>query len=175
MAGSPTIASLFAQRVVIGVGDLSASNNTALILSTYALGSCVGVVAYDPVARVGGLLHLMLPDSKLSPEKAAIQPAMFADTGLPLLFRALAGLRAERARLRLYVAGGANVLGGNSDNFRIGERNLKATAAYLSQNGYAVARTDVGGAVNRTVHLEIGTGAIKLKTPEVNEVYSLAA
>jgi chemotaxis protein CheD len=175
MAGSPIIAALFAQRVVVGVGDLSVSNNTGITLSTYALGSCVGVVAYDPVARVGGLLHLMLPDSALSPEKAASQPAMFADTGLPLLFRALLGLRAERKRVRLFVAGGANVLGGNSDSFKIGERNLKATATWLAQNGYAVARTDVGGTVNRTVHLDIGTGAIKLKTPSLNEAYSLAA
>lgn len=174
MAGSPSIASLFAQRVVIGVGDLSVSNNTALTLSTYALGSCVGVVAYDPVVRVGGLLHLMLPESALSPDKAAVQPAMFADTGLPLLFRGLAGLRAEHARLRIFVAGGANVLGG-TDNFRIGERNLKAVAAYLSQHGYRVTRTDVGGTMNRTLHLVISTGAINLKTPEVNESYSLAA
>jgi chemotaxis protein CheD len=175
MAGSPSIASLFAQRVVVGVGELGVSNNIAITLSTYALGSCVGVVAYDPTVRVGGLLHLMLPESNLSPEKASVQPAMFADTGLPLLFRALAGLRAERARLRLFVAGGANVLSGGADNFRIGERNIKATATYLNQNGYTVTRTDVGGVVNRTIHLDIATGAIKLKTPSMNGEYSLAA
>ena len=175
MAGSPTIGSIFAQRIVIGVGDLSVSNNLSITLSTYALGSCVGVVAYDPVTRVGGLLHMMLPDSNLSPDKAATQPAMFADTGLPLLFRALLGMKGERARLRLFIAGGANVLGGGSDSFKIGERNIKATAAYLNQNGYAVTRTDIGGTVNRTVHLEIGTGAIKLKTPDMNGEYSLAA
>ena len=175
MAGSPTIAALFAQRVVVGVGDLGVSNNTALTLSTYALGSCVGVVAYDPVMRVGGLLHLMLPESALSPDKAATQPAMFADTGLPLLFRALAGLRADRARLRLFVAGGANVLGNVADSFRIGERNLKATSAWLAQNGFNVRYSDVSGTVNRTVHLDIATGAIKLKTSVQSGEFSLAA
>jgi chemotaxis protein CheD len=175
MAGSPSIASLFAQRVVIGVGDLSVSNNTAITLSTYALGSCVAVVAYDSVVRVGGLLHFMLPEASLAPEKAATQPAMFADTGLPLLFRALSGLKAERSRLRLYIAGGANVLGGGNDSFKIGERNIKATAAWLNQHGLSVTRTDVGGTVNRTVHLDIGTGAIKLKSPAMNGEYSLAA
>ena len=174
MAGSPSIASLFAPRLVVGVGDMIVSNNAASTLSTYALGSCLGVVAYDPVMRVGGLLHLMLPDSTLAPEKAATRPAMFADTGLPLLFRALAGLKADRARLRLFVAGGANVLGNNSDSFKIGERNLKATAAWLSLNGYGVRHSDVSGTVNRTVHLEIGTGAVKLKTPEMNGEFSLA-
>ena len=175
MAGSPTIASVFAQRVVVGVGDMSVSNNVAITISTYALGSCIAVVAYDPVVRVGGLLHLMLPESALSPDKAAHQPAMFADTGLPLLFRALIGMRADRARLRLIVAGGANMLGSGPDSFRIGERNTKATSDFLRNNGFRVAHSDVGGTVNRTLHLEVGTGAIKLKTPEVNETYSLAA
>ena len=175
MAGSPTIASLFPQRVVIGVGDLGVSNNTAITLSTYALGSCVAVVAYDPAGRVGGLLHFMLPEAALAPDRAAAQPAMFADTGLPLLFRSLGGLKAERARLRLYVAGGANMLGSGPESFRIGERNIKATAAWLNQHGFSVTRTDVGGTVNRTVHLEIGTGALTLKTPAELGEFSLAA
>jgi chemotaxis protein CheD len=175
MAGAPTIASVFAQRLVVGVGDMSVSNNTSITISTYALGSCIGVIAYDPMARVGGLLHLMLPESSLSPEKASNQPAMFADTGLPLLFRALFGLRADRSRLRLFVAGGANMLGSGTDSFRIGERNAKATSDFLRNNGFRVAHSDVGGYVNRTLHLEISTGAVKLKTPEVNETYSLAA
>jgi chemotaxis protein CheD len=175
MAGSATIASVFAQRVVVGVGDLSVSNNVSITLSTYALGSCIGVIAYDPVVRVGGLLHLMLPESKLSPDKAASQPAMFADTGLPLLFRSLFGLRADRSRLRVFVAGGANVLGTGNDSFKIGERNTRATADFLRNNGFRVTHSDVGGFINRTVHLEIGNGTIKLKTPENNETFSLAA
>jgi chemotaxis protein CheD len=175
MAGSPTIASIFAQRVIVGVGDLGISNNCSITISTFALGSCVGVAAYDPGTRVGGLLHLMLPDSQLSPDKAAAQPAMFANTGLPLLFRSLLGLRAERTRLRIFVAGGANVLGVGNDSFRIGERNIAATAAFLKANGYRVVGDNVGGTVNRTLHLEIATGEIRLKTPAVNEAYSLAA
>src|SRR3954454_19036104 len=99
MSGSATIASLFAQRVVIGVGGMAVSNNPATVLSTYALGSCIGVIVFDPVARCGGILHLMLPEAAVSPQKAISQPAMFADTGLPLLFKELAGLRAERARV----------------------------------------------------------------------------
>src|SRR3954471_7007169 len=97
--GSPNIAALFAQRVVVGVGDMSVSNNPSITLSTYALGSCIGVAVYDPGVKVGGLLHLMLPDSSISPAKATAQPAMFADTGLPLLFRSLGGFKAERSRL----------------------------------------------------------------------------
>lgn len=174
MAGSPTIASLFAQRVVIGVGDMAASNNTQVVLSTYALGSCIGVVAYDPGVKAAGILHLMLPESAISPEKAARQPAMFADTGLPSFFKALAGLKADRSRLRLFVAGGASVIGG-TDPFKIGERNSRVTLAYLSSNGYNVRRTEVGGNINRTLHIEVSTGTVSMKTPVENAQFALGS
>ncbi len=172
--GSPTFGSIFAQRVVIGVGDMAISNNTLVTLSTYALGSCIGVVAYDPVVHVGGILHMMLPDSSISPDKATVQPAMFADTGLPIFFRALHGLKADRARLRIFVAGGACVLTSH-DAFRIGERNTQATLEYLTANGYRLRQAITGGTTNRTVHLEVANGAMTLKTPERNEGFSLAA
>lgn len=171
---SPTVASIFAQRVVIGVGDMAVSNNNLVTLSTYALGSCIGVVAYDPGVKVGGILHLMLPDSSISPEKAAKQPAMFADTGLPLFFRALLGMKADRSRLRLIVTGGACVLASH-DNFKIGERNTKATLDYLAANGFRVRQQVTGGTTNRTVHLEVASGDLILKTPEGNNTASLAA
>jgi len=172
--GSPTISSIFAQRVVIGVGDMATSNNCLVTLSTYALGSCVGVVAYDPAAKVGGILHMMLPDSSISPDKALTQPAMFADTGLPLFFRSLAGMKAERSRLRIFVTGGACVLSSH-DAFKIGERNTKATIDYLAANGYRIRQQVTGGTTNRTVHLEIASGDMTLKTPAANEAISLAA
>lgn len=172
MAGAPTIGALFAQRVVIGVGDMAVSNNAIVTLSTYALGSCVGVIVYDPASKAGGILHLMLPDSTISPDKAAKQPAMFADTGLPLLFKALLGVRADRARMKIFIAGGASVLNG-ADPFKIGERNSSAVETYLRGNGYAVIGRDLGGNVNRTVHLEIGSGKVQLKMPDRTENFSL--
>lgn len=164
MAGSPSVASLFAQRVVIGVGDMAVSNNPQVVLSTYALGSCIGVIAYDPTMKAAGILHLMLPESSISPEKAARQPAMFADTGLPALFKALTGLKGERSRLRLFVAGGASVIGG-TDPFRIGERNTRVTLDYLQREGFTIRRSEVGGSINRTIHLEVNTGTVSMKTP----------
>lgn len=172
--GSPSIASLFPQRVVVGVGEMGVSNNPSITLSTYALGSCVAVVAYDPLVKAGGLLHMMLPDSKISPDKAIAQPAMFADTGLPLLFKALTGLKAEASRIRLFVAGGASVLCTN-DTFKIGERNVRATADYLASRGFVVRQSAVGGTINRTVHLNVSTGEINLKTPSANDNFMLAA
>ena len=153
---------------------MAVSNNPQVVLSTYALGSCVGIVAYDPLTRIGGILHLMLPDSTISPEKAARQPAMFADTGLPHFFHSLAGLKGDRGRMRLFVAGGASVIAG-SDPFRIGERNAKTTMDYLQKQGYRVTQTDLGGAINRTLHLELSTGKVTLKRPADTVNLSLAA
>ncbi len=164
MSGSPSIASLFAQRVVIGVGDMAVSNNVSTVLSTYALGSCIGVIAYDAGCKCGGILHLMLPEAAVSPQKAAVQPAMFADTGLPLFFKALLGLKAERHRLKLFVTGGASVLAGQ-DPFKIGERNIRVTMDFIANNRLNVVHAETGGTINRTVHLELGTGIANLISP----------
>jgi chemotaxis protein CheD len=173
MAETPSIGSLFEHRVVVGVGDMAASNNLNLTISTYALGSCVGVVAYDPLVKVGGLLHLMLPDSNLSRERAQAQPAMFADTGLPLLFKAMIGLRADLSRIRLFIAGGASVING-ADPFRIGDRNLTAVKQYLLSAPSRVTGHETAGTVNRTVHLEVKTGMVSLRMPDSSRQHSLA-
>ncbi|MFA5264623.1 MAG: chemotaxis protein CheD [Opitutaceae bacterium] len=173
MAGAPSIGSIFAHKVVIGVGDMAVSNNANVTLSTYALGSCVGVVAYDPTVKAGGILHLMLPESKLSADKAAAQPAMFADTGLPLLFNALFGLRADFGRIKLFIAGGASVING-ADPFRIGDRNLNAVKKFLLSCPCKITGHDIGGTINRTVHLDVSTGLVSLRMPDSNRQHSLA-
>jgi chemotaxis protein CheD len=173
MSGAPSISALFVQRVVVGVGDLAVSNNTATTLSTYALGSCIGVIAYDAGARCGGILHLMLPEASVSPAKALTQPAMFADTGLPLFFKGLVGLKAERSRLKLFVAGGASVISGQ-DPFKIGERNTRYTMDFIAQNRLNVATSETGGNINRTVHLELSTGNVTLISPNGKSTMSLA-
>ncbi|MDD5531533.1 MAG: chemotaxis protein CheD [Syntrophales bacterium] len=83
-------------ELVVGVADLKVSDNPHDILVTYALGSCIGVAVFDPVSKVGGLIHFMLPDSTLDPEKAREKPAMFADTGIPMLFKSCYELGAEK-------------------------------------------------------------------------------
>lgn len=172
MSGSPTISAVFTQRIIVGVAELAVTNQSAAVLSTYALGSCIGVVAYDPIARAAGLLHLMLPDSALAPEKAQRQPAMFADTGIPALFNSLAGVRAQRGRTALFLAGGASVLSG-PDSFQIGERNAVAVRRTLSVYGCRIAGMELGGFVNRTLHLSLATGELTVKMPDRTLTFSL--
>jgi chemotaxis protein CheD len=161
------------QRILIGVGDLAVSRNLGAVLSTYALGSCIGVAAYDPVARAGGMIHLMLPDSGIAPDRVPKQPALFADTGLALFLKSLGSLGSRPADLRLLVAGGASLFGG-PDPYKIGERNARVTLEFLGNRGFAARHTLVGGGVNRALHLDMATGIVTLKTPQEEAYYPLA-
>ena len=90
------------QNLVVGMGDMLASNNPQCTLVTHSLGSCVGVVIYDPTVRVGGMLHAMLPDSNISAERAASRPFMFVDTGLPALLKPQMARRASQSWSRKF-------------------------------------------------------------------------
>jgi chemotaxis protein CheD len=131
-------------------------------LITYSLGSCIGVAIYDPVARVGGLLHYMLPESNLDPQKALKKPFMFADTGIPVLFKEAYRYGAVKNRLIVKVAGGAQILD-DSGFFNIGKRNYMAMRKLLWKNNILIKAEDVGGQVSRTVRLEMSNGDVWIK------------
>jgi chemotaxis protein CheD len=170
----PTLASFFDQKVVVGVGDLAVSNNPSVVLATYSLGSCLGVSIYDPVARVGGLLHIMLPDSRIDPAKAARQPAMFMDTGLPALLEAAAQLRAQPYRLQVCVAGGAQMLD-EGGFFNIGKRNCAALTTLLIEYRLHIKAEQVGGLNSRSMYLNLGSGEVRLKISGQTSEYVLCA
>jgi chemotaxis protein CheD len=158
------------KTLVVGVADMVVSNDASAELVTYSLGSCLGVTAYDPAQRIGGLLHLMLPDSTIDAAKAASAPWMFVDTGIPHLFRAVCNLGADRKRLIVKVAGGAQLLDPQGV-FNIGERNHRALKALLAKNGYRIHGEDVGGHASRTVRLYMTTGSFYIKSPGVEIFY----
>jgi chemotaxis protein CheD len=148
--------------VVVGMADGRLSADPGHVLATYALGSCIALAIHDPVAQVGGLLHFMLPDSTIDPEKARRNPWMFADTGIPLLFRQAYELGAGKRRLVVRAAGGANVMD-DAGLFHIGKRNCLAMRKILWKAGVLIQEEEVGGGVSRTVHLEVGTGTFRVR------------
>ena len=156
--------------LVVGVADMVVSNDPGAELVTYSLGSCLGIMLYDPAKKVGGLLHVMLPDSSIDAIKAANAPFMFVDTGVPRLFQAVYNLGAERRRLAIKVAGGAQLLD-EKGVFNIGERNRRTFSELLARNGYAVHASDVGGLSSRTVRMDLTTGKITVKTPGTNTYF----
>ena len=149
-------------RHTVGIADMHVSNCAGDEIITHALGSCLGVTVYDPVADIGGMVHLMLPLSKLDRDKAAANPLMFVDTGIPTLFRKLYDLGAAKERLVLKVAGGAHVLDADS-HFKIGERNYIVLRKILWKNDMLISSEEVGGSDSRTMTLLIGSGKVIIK------------
>lgn len=148
--------------LVVGISDCKISADKDAVLLTYALGSCIAVAIHDPVAGIGGLLHFMLPESSIEPSKAAENPYMFADTGIAgLLKRAREG-GANRNRLAVRLAGGAQMVNGH-ELFQIGRRNYLAAKKLLWKEGLMITAEAVGGEVSRTVRMEIATGRTFIK------------
>ncbi len=143
-------------RYIVVVGDMKTGQKGDMIV-THALGSCLGLMVYDPKANVGGLLHAMLPLSKINPEKAKANPYMFVDTGVPALFKMLYELGGKKQRMIVKAAGCGNPLGKN-EMFKIGERNHTVLKKLLWKNNILLEKEDVGGTSSRTVHFDITTG-----------------
>jgi chemotaxis protein CheD len=155
-------------NIIVGVSDMKVSNDLESILVTYSLGSCIGIAIYDRVARVGGLLHYLLPESSLDLEKAGKNPSMFADTGIPALFKAAYKLGAKKQRMKVIMAGGAQVMDPKGF-FNIGKRNDMAARKILHKNNVIIDYKDIGGSVNRTVRLAVKNGDATIKVSGVGE------
>ena len=150
-------------NMIVGVSDMKVSNDPDSLLITYSLGSCIGLGVYDSVARVGGILHLMLPESSIDPAKAQKNPYMFADTGIPTLFKSAYKLGAKKQRMKTIVVGGAQVLD-QKGFFNIGKRNYMAVKKMLWKNNVIIDHEDVGGNINRTLKMAVKNGQTWLKT-----------
>lgn len=149
-------------EIVVGIADLKVSNNPEEVLITYALGSCVCMAVYDPMVKVGGLLHFMLPDSSLDREKAKATPGLFADTGIPFLFQSCYAYGARKKGMIVKVAGGAQILDDTS-YFRMGQKNITAMRRVLWRNSVLIDGDSTGQHFNRSMQLDISNGRCILK------------
>ena len=150
-------------QIVVTVSDARVSADPADVLVTYSLGSCIAVAAYDPVARCGGLLHYQLPTSTLDAGRARENPCMFADTGMARLLDGLARAGANKGRLKIKLAGGAEMIG-DKGLFSIGRRNHTAIRKLLWQHGLLLSAEQVGGSEPRTLYLAVADGATTIKS-----------
>lgn len=143
------------QRIV-PIGDMKIGQ-TPDRLATVALGSCLCLTVYDSISQVGGLLHAMLPLSKINTQKAAINPFMFVDTGIPELFQALSENGTDKDHWVVKAVGCGNPMGAK-EVFKIGERNYRVLQEMLSKEGICLAAEDIGGTISRKVALDLASG-----------------
>ncbi len=152
--------------ITVGIGEARLSSCTGDKITTFSLGSCLGLTVYDPVTKVGGMIHCQLPNAKLNPQKASETPAAFVDTGIPYLFRKAYAMGAEKSRLIVKIAGCANqsANGKEEEIFKIGERNYITARKMLWQNGILISAEEIGGGASRTLSLDIDTGIVTIKS-----------
>jgi len=145
--------------LVVGMSDCKVTRDADAVLVTYALGSCIAVAMHDPLTKVSGMLHYMLPESAIDSRKAEQNPFMFADTGIPRLIDELRAAGGDGKRMVVRLTGGAQVLDSRGV-FQIGKRNYLAARKILWKAGILVAAEAVGGEVSRTIRLEVGSGRL---------------
>ena len=134
------------------------------IITTLGLGSCIGIALYDPSTKIGGLAHIMLPDSTKMRNNSNI--AKFADTGIEELLNRMIKAGAVKSRLVAKIAGGAKMfeVSGLSDIGNVGQRNAEASRAKLKQLGIRLIAEDTGLNYGRTVELHCDNGDYYIKS-----------
>ncbi len=148
--------------IKVGMADLNICKSPDMI-TTLGLGSCVGITLYDPVTKIGGLAHVMLPDSTQIRNNTNI--AKFADTGIDELLKRVVAAGANKSRLVAKIAGGAKMfaVSGTSDMGRIGDRNAEAARAKLKQLGIKLLVDETGLNFGRTIELYCENGDLHIK------------
>ncbi len=146
------------------MSDAKASNDPADLLATYSLGSCIGVCLYDSATHTGGLLHYLLPDSSVNPQRAEENPFTYADTGMKTLLEKLISIGIKKNQISVKIAGGAKRLKVTAKEFDIGKRNYLAIRKILWKNGMFIDAEDIGGFAPRNVYMNIADGAVTIRS-----------
>lgn len=151
------------KRIVVDISDAKVSSDQSETLTTYSLGSCIGVALFDPVAHVGGLLHYQLPTSTLDKPKAQKFPFMFADTGMAIVLKKLLAMGAGKKRMNIKIAGGATMNTGPK-GFDIGKRNYLSIRKILWKHGLFIDGEDIGGSSPRNMYLSMKDGSVRIRS-----------
>lgn len=157
--------------IKVNIADMKVCKEPNL-LATLGLGSCVGVVLYDSVTKVSGMVHVMLPDS--TKIKDNTNRAKFADTGIPDLLNKILSMGASRTRVKAKIAGGAKMFSFGdmtSDFMQVGDRNVKATKQVLKMLQIDIIAEDTGLDYGRTIIFDSVTGLLKIKAVGKPEKY----
>lgn len=133
------------------------------VLTTYALGSCIGICFYDSIPKVGAMLHIMLP---LNMEAGRKNPLKYADTGIRETLQKLTLSGASRTRITAKIAGGAKMfeMTGNTSVGNIGQRNIESVISILKRESISILNDDVGGKIARTMIFETNTGKVTIRS-----------
>ena len=144
------------ERQNIGIADMKLARGQGTLV-TYALGTCIGICLWDPLLKIGALVHIMLP---INMETNRTSPFKYADTGIRLTISKMEFMGAKRTRIIAKIAGGAKMFNvpANSNLGNIGQRNIESVHQVLRQEGIRLLKEDVGGSAARTLFFDVATG-----------------
>lgn len=149
-------------NLTVGMGEIHVVRGVGNVLTALGLGSCIGVCLYDPLTRVAGMVHVVLPKSQA--DKAGELPGKFADTAIPTIVQRMVEQGASVSRLKAAIAGGAQLFQfGVSNSLDVGARNAEAVVAALREAGIYLQAKDVGGNVGRTLRLVSDNGLVVVR------------
>lgn len=151
------------ETIKVGMADLKVCKSPDK-LTTLGLGSCVGIAIRDPFTKIGGLAHVMLPNSKTIKNNTNIYK--FADSGIEELVREMAALGASRSRMVAKIAGGAQMFAfqNKSDMVRVGEQNVEASKAKLKELKIPILAEDTGNNYGRTIIFNPENGELLIRS-----------
>lgn len=153
--------------ICLGLGEQAVSRNPDDVLVAYGLGSCLGICMSDPVARVSGLLHAVLPDDLNPAEpRPASTSGKYVEHGIESLLASMLGQGASRSRIIVRMVGGANMLmisNGMTTTFDIGTRNIEKARAVFKRLNMKIAAEEVGGHNGRTVRVYVADNRVTVK------------
>jgi chemotaxis protein CheD len=158
-----------ATEVRVKVADFAVANGDTLLV-TVGLGSCVAIALHDPLAKVGGLAHVLLPSTGMSQDRT--NRAKFPSSAVPLLCERMQALGARTGRIRAKIVGGASMFTSllSASGLQIGERNVVATRVALEQAGIPIVAQDVGGDYGRSVYFTVQDGRLVVKSLKAGHV-----
>ncbi|MDZ5725668.1 MULTISPECIES: chemotaxis protein CheD [Acetobacterium] len=146
---------------IIGIGEMAISNKLNDKIKTFALGSCLGITAYSPIRRVGGIIHIALPRPARR-EDAVDRYCYYATTGLPYFIKQFSSeYGCQKNELVIRIFGGAESLRKN-DTFNVGRHNLEVTKKILDELDLGIHYEETGATVSRTIELEVASGDINI-------------
>ena len=148
----------------VGLGDVQITGDQDAVLACYGLGSCVCVCAYDPAMKIGGMAHVVLPESTISTNGSG--STKFADTAVPHLLERMCQLGALKSRLVVKITGGAQMIQspGFEEAGSIGDRNVESVQEQFSKAGLRVVNADTGGSKGRSSWLSVRSGEVTVRS-----------
>ncbi len=150
-------------EIIVSISDMKVTTRARDVLVTHALGSCLGLAAYDPVAGVAGLIHCLLPVARESAKGPVKNPYMYVNLGVPQMMRAMFNRGATRENLVLRAAGCGRMMH-ISNQFDTGANNFAALKKLLQVNGMRLTAEDVGGTIPRTMRVFADTGRVVISS-----------